>query len=349
MTVRVGVIGVGLIGEDHVRRLSTVIDGATVTAVTDVDAGRAEAVAKQYGVPAVHASGEDVIADPAVDAVVVASWGPTHEQYVLAGIAAGKPVFCEKPLATTAGACERVLAAETAAGRRLVQVGFMRRYDEAYVALRAAVWGGPGAGPGSGSGGGPGSGPGSGGSIGAPLLAHMAHRNPSVPPTVTSEAAINDSAVHEIDVTRWLLGEEIASVLVLNPRRSSLASPVLQDPMVVMFRTASGVLVDDELGLNVRYGYDIRCEVVCETGQARLPATDPVPPDWRVRFSDAYDSEFRAWIADVTAGREPSGPTAWDGYAATVVAGAAVAALQSGTWTDVVLRERPALYALGAA
>ncbi len=332
MTVRVGVIGVGLIGEDHVRRLSTVIDGATVTAVTDVDAGRAEAVAKQYGVPAVHASGEDVIADPEVEAVVVASWGPTHEQYVLAGIAAGKPVFCEKPLATTAVACERVLAAETAAGRRLVQVGFMRRYDEAYVALRATVWGGSGDGSGS------------GGSIGAPLLAHMAHRNPSVPPTVTSEAAINDSAVHEVDVTRWLLGEEITSVLVLNPRRSSLAPPLLQDPMVVMFRTASGVLVDDELGLNVRYGYDIRCEVVCETGQARLPATDPVPPDWRVRFSDAYDSEFRAWIADVTAGREPSGPTAWDGYAATVVAGAAVAALQSETWTDVVLRERPALY-----
>jgi myo-inositol 2-dehydrogenase/D-chiro-inositol 1-dehydrogenase len=323
----VGVIGVGLIGEDHVRRLTTVVDGASVTAVTDVDSGRAEAVAKQYGVPAVHPTGEDVIADPAVDAVVVASWGPTHEQYVLAGIAAGKPVFCEKPLATTREACERVLAAETTAGHRLVQVGFMRRYDSAYQAVRAAV---------------------EEGSIGVPLLAHMAHRNPAVPPTVTSEDAINDSAVHEVDVTRWLLGEEITAVAVLSPKRSSHAAASLQDPMVVMFRTASGVLVDDELGLNVRYGYDIRCEVVCETGQARLPSSDPVPPDWRVRFSDAYDTEFRSWVADVTAGREPSGPSAWDGYAATVVAGACVSALHSGVWADVVLSERPALYGAGA-
>jgi myo-inositol 2-dehydrogenase/D-chiro-inositol 1-dehydrogenase len=323
MTVRVGVIGVGLIGEDHARRLSSVVPGASVTAVTDVDPGRAAAVAQQYAVPAVHHSGEDVIADPAVDAVVVASWGPTHEQYVLAAIAAGKPVFCEKPLATTPEACERVLAAETARGRRLVQVGFMRRYDAAYLDLKSAI---------------------DDGSIGVPLLAHMAHRNPSVPPTVTSEAAINDSAVHEVDVTRWLLGEEITAVMVLAPRRSSLAAPMLQDPMVVMFRTASGVLVDDELGLNVRYGYDIRAEVVCETGQARLPAAAVVPPDWRVRFVDAYDTEFRAWIADVAAGREPGGPTAWDGYAATVVAGAAVSALEAGGWVKVALRERPALY-----
>jgi myo-inositol 2-dehydrogenase/D-chiro-inositol 1-dehydrogenase len=264
-----------------------------------------------------------VIADPAVDAVVVASWGPTHEQYVLAALAAGKPVFCEKPLATTREACERVLAAETARGRRLVQVGFMRRYDEAYRELRTAVHQG---------------------AIGAPLMAHMAHRNPSVPPTVTSEAAINDSAVHEIDVTRWLLGEEITSVMVLAPRRSTLASGSLQDPMVVMFRTESGVLVDDELGLNVRYGYDIRAEVVCETGQARLPTGGPVPPDWRVRFSDAYDTEFRAWIADVAADREPAGPSSWDGYAATVVAGACVSALGAGGWVAVSLPERPALY-----
>ncbi len=88
MTVRVGVIGTGMIGEDHVRRLTTVVAGAAVTAVTDVDKDRAAAVAERFGGPTVHASGEDVIADAGVDGVVVASWGPTHEEYVLASIAA---------------------------------------------------------------------------------------------------------------------------------------------------------------------------------------------------------------------------------------------------------------------
>ena len=132
-----GVIGTGMIGEDHVRLGTTVLACASVTAVTDVDKDRAAAVAERFGVPTVHASGEDVIADDQVDAVAVASWGPTHEQYVLAAIAAAKPVFCEKPLATSPGACSRIIDAETAACRRLVQVGFMRRYDAGDRALNA--------------------------------------------------------------------------------------------------------------------------------------------------------------------------------------------------------------------
>jgi len=342
MTVRVGVIGTGMIGEDHVRRLTTVVAGAAVTAVTDVDKDRAAAVAEKYGVPTVHGEGHDVIADEQVDAVVVASWGPAHEEYVLGSIAAGKPVFCEKPLATTPEACWRVIEAETGAGRRLVQVGFMRRYDAGYQAVRLAA---------------------ANGSIGAPLLAHMAHRNPAVPPTVTSEMAINDSVVHEIDVTRWLLDEEITSVMILTPKRSRKAADGLQDPMVVVFRTESGVLVDDELSVNVGYGYDIQAEVVGESGNARLAGgapivvtneagrTSAVPAGWRERFIGAYDEEFRVWIGDIAAGREASGPSSWDGYAAAVVADACIGALHGasggpagGGWAPVTLRQRPDFY-----
>ena len=123
MTVRVGVIGVGMIGQDHIRRLTKVLSGSEVVAVTDVDLGRAREVAEGLPGGRVHDTGQDVIDDYGVDAVLVASWGPTHEEFVLASIEAGKPVFCEKPLATTQEACLRIIDAVVAGGRRLVQVG----------------------------------------------------------------------------------------------------------------------------------------------------------------------------------------------------------------------------------
>jgi myo-inositol 2-dehydrogenase/D-chiro-inositol 1-dehydrogenase len=336
MTVRVGVIGVGMIGEDHIRRLTQVLAGAAVTAVTDVDLDRATKVADKFGGATVHPSGQDVIADADVDAIVVASSGPTHEEYVLAAIAAGKPVFCEKPLATTADACWRIIEAEIAAGRRLVQVGFMRRYDQAYRALKQAA---------------------GNGSIGAPLLMHCTHRNPSVPDSVTSEGVLTDTLVHEIDLVRWMFDDEIASVNVLRGKRSSFASDVLEDPMIAILQMRSGVLIDVELNVNIQYGYDIRGEVVGESGTAALAMgsdvlvtnsggqSGRVPADWRERFIDAYDTEFQEWIDGIAEAREASGPSSWDGYAAAVGCDTAIAAFRASAAAPVVARERPDFYA----
>jgi myo-inositol 2-dehydrogenase/D-chiro-inositol 1-dehydrogenase len=331
--IGVGVIGTGMIGQDHIRRMARVLSGVRVTAVTDVDATVAATVGGLFGAR-VHATGEDLIADPAVDAVVVCSWGPTHEQYVLGSIAAGKPVFCEKPLATTQEACLRIVEAEVANGSRLVQVGYMRRYDEAYRALKAVL---------------------ATGEIGEPLLMHCAHRNASVPPYYGEQMAITDTAVHEIDMVRWMFDQEIAATRVLMPRRSRNGGD-LQDPLMLLLEMANGILVDVEISVNIRYGYDIRGEIVGENGAAALGSqnpvslrrtgqvSDPVPADWRERFLRAYDVEFQEWIDSIAGGGQPVGPSAWDGYAAAVVSDAGVVALRTGERVPVVMTERPKLY-----
>jgi myo-inositol 2-dehydrogenase / D-chiro-inositol 1-dehydrogenase len=355
MTVKVGVIGVGMIGQDHIRRITHVLTGGAVVAVNDVDAARAGQVAAglpgvgqpgvgqpgvgQPGVgqpgATVHETAADLIADANVDAVLVASWGPAHEEQVVAAIGAGKPVFCEKPLAPSSGACLRIMNAEMAAGRRLVQVGFMRRYDAGYQAMNATL---------------------DDGGIGAPLLMHCAHRNPSVPPYgFTTEMIISDSAVHEMDLVRWLFGEEITAVRVLKPRRSGQAPAGLQDPLILVLEMASGILVGDELFLNARYGYDVRGEVVGETGTVALADVSEVtvrggnrhsgrvPVDWRDRFVRAYDAELQDWLTAVAAGTS-AGPTSWDGFAAAVVTDSALDALRTGRRTPVTMPERPEFY-----
>ncbi|MDY7083739.1 MAG: Gfo/Idh/MocA family oxidoreductase [Actinomycetota bacterium] len=330
----VGVIGTGMIGRDHIRRMTSVLAGVRVTAVTDVDFDVARSVAAFTGA-AFRESGESLITDSSVEAVVVCSWGPTHEQYVLAAIAAGKPVFCEKPLAPSQEACLRIVEAEVAHGSRLVQVGYMRRYDPSYRALKAVL---------------------ATGELGAPLMMHCAHRNASVPGFYGNEMAITDSAVHEIDMVRWMFGEEITAVRVLRPRRNSHGGE-LQDPLMLLFEMASGAIVDVETSVNIRYGYDIRGEIVGENGTASLgslspvrvrlggKASDPVPADWHERFQAAYDVELREWIDALRSSGRASGPSAWDGYAAAVVSDAGVTALRTGERVPVVLAERPELYA----
>ena len=206
-------------------------------------------VAAEIGGATVFDDGYALIESDDVDAVLIASIAETHAAFTLACIAAGKPVLCEKPLAPTTAECEQVLEAEVALGRRLVIVGFMRRQDPGYRQVKASL---------------------DGGAIGDALILHNVHRNPTVPDSFTSFMTMTDSIIHEIDTSRWLLGEELASVQVIPPRRTAHAAAHLQDPQFAVFTTESGVLVTAEFFANCQYGYDVRCELVGSEGTASL-------------------------------------------------------------------------------
>jgi myo-inositol 2-dehydrogenase/D-chiro-inositol 1-dehydrogenase len=332
MTLRIGVIGVGVIGRDHIRRLTTVLAGASVVAVSDVNGDQMKEVSRDVGARA-YATGEELIASADVEAVIVASWGPTHARYVLAAVAAGKPCFCEKPLAENVADCEAVLEAETKHGKRLVQLGFMRRFDAQYKAMKETI---------------------QSGDIGAPLIFHSGHRNPSVPSYYTANNTLTDTAVHDIDIARYLLDDEPVAISVKAPRRNSRGKG-LADPLLTLIEMRSGALVAIETSVNIGYAYDIRGEVIGETGVVTLAERNNVvvktngafsgrvPADWRERFADAFDAEFRAWIVAAKNGAA-AGPSAWDGYVATVTSGIGVKAIASGGRELIMLRDRPALY-----
>jgi len=335
MSLRIGVIGTGAIGRDHARRINQVLTGAGITALSDVDLDGAKAVKADIAPDAeVFAKGEDLIGSDKVDAVLVTSWGATHEQYVLAAIAAGKPCFCEKPLATTAEGAKRIVDAEAAHGKRLVQVGFMRRYDAGYRMLKQVV----------------------DSEIGQPLMVHAAHRNPSVPDQYVTPMAIHDTLIHEIDVFRWLLDDDYVSAQVVFPRASSHTHARLKDPQVVLLETAKGIRIDVEVFVNCRYGYDIQCQVVGEEGLAYLPEPtsimmrkdarlqNPILTDWKDRFVASYDVELQDFISAAARGTA-SGPTSWDGYVAALSSDACVTAQEApGTIVPISLPARPALY-----
>ncbi len=226
-----GVIGVGVMGADHARTLARSGSGAQVTVVTDYDAVRADSVAQEVSARAV-ATAEELITAPDIDAVVIASHDSAHAEQVKLCLVHRKPVLCEKPLAPTVDHCRDLVATEDALGLAvpLVSVGFMRRFHHPYVALADEV---------------------RSGTIGTPLLVRSSHRNVSAYPGGTSADTITNSAIHEIDVTSWLLGSPIVEVSWHAPKPTSLDTS-RHDPQVLMLRTADGVLTVVDVFVNAR-------------------------------------------------------------------------------------------------
>ena len=328
----IAVLGVGAMGAFHVDRLSRRTAGARVTVVNDFSEERARQVAATVPYARVLADPMAAIAAEDVDSVVIASPGAAHEAQVLACLERGIPVLCEKPLTTSVDSAYRIVQREAELGRPLVQVGFMRRFDAEYAALRQLIVDGR---------------------LGNPLLVHCTHRNPSAAEHFTSEFMIRDSVVHEVDITRFLLAEEISSVQVVRGVATSGAPVGTSDPMVVLFETESGRVVTVEIFVRTGVAYEVRTEVVGERGSAtigldhNLVLTGPdgryggqLTPGFVERFATAYETELQRWVDAARAGTV-DGPGAWDGYAAVAVCEAGVQALATGAKVAVDMDARP--------
>lgn len=332
--LRIAVVGVGLMGADHITRITERIVGGRVAAIVEPDAGRATAALASAPGAVRFENIEKALASNDVDAVLVATPGRFHEPVLLPALAAGLPILCEKPLTPDPGSSLRILAAEQEAGRKLIQVGFMRRFDREYMQLRDLI---------------------SSGEAGELLALRCAHRNADVPDSYTNTMLITDSVVHEIDIVRYLTGAAITAVEVKYPRRNSLAPERLTEPILVLLETESGVLADVEMNVSVQFGYQVKTEAVFEKSVAEIGRTAGMTvwkdgryggsehASYTTRFADAYDTQIQRWVNAAKRG-EIDGPSAWDGYLVAAACEAGVKALETGERIPVDYVPRPAFY-----
>ncbi len=300
--VRIAVVGLGGMGRTHVAVL-TGMAGVAVTAVSDVDPTALAAVADATGAVA----DDDplrLVRTADVDALLIASPDATHAALLHAGLDRGLPVLCEKPLTTSVDDGLAVLERERAAGRRLVQVGFMRRFDPAFASVHDAV---------------------ASGRTGRPALVHTVHRNPVSSYAFSPAVLVLNSASHDVDLVRWYTGEEIAQVTATAaPGADATAATVL-----LRMVTTSGALASTELTYGQACGYDVRAEVVGPDGvAATLPGDQD--GDWVDRFADAYRAQDLAWTSALRSGADLPGASTLDALAGSAVLEAAGRSFESG-------------------
>lgn len=331
--LRIGVVGCGAIGREHIDRITNRLSGGKVVAVSDLFVEGAHKVGEPLGAT-VYSNSADLVNDPDVDAIICTTPGFAHHETVMQALEAGKPVFCEKPLTTSAEDSLEIVEAEMAGGKKLVQVGFMRRFDKSYQQVKEML---------------------DSGEFGAPLYLKCTHWSPSVDDNYDTEMAVTDTAIHEIDILHWLVSDDYESAQVIMPRQASDKNPELMDPQLMFLRCKSGLIAMIEVFVNCKFGYDINCQIVCENGVIDLPKpsfptyrkaggmTTPIEQSWKKRFIQAYDVEIQDWI-DATRKGEVHGPDAWDGLIANLTADALVASQKTGEIVPIQAGERPEFY-----
>ncbi|WP_173007963.1 Gfo/Idh/MocA family protein [Mycolicibacterium sp. P1-18] len=327
-TVRLGLVGLGAMGMGHLQIVRELQPWAHVVALADSHRPFLERAAEQIPDAVTFEDPIKCIGDADVDAVIVATADHTHHQILQECISREIYVLCEKPLTTTARHSLDVVNAEHAAGRRLVQVGYMRRYDQDYLHIRNTL---------------------QFMHIGDPILISQRHRNPLAVNDFDADKLITSSAAHDIDLFRWLTGEDIADVTCHakdSPDGATLT-------VLMTLQSPSGVLGAVELSRGPGLQYEIGMDIVSGNGALSLgrpPLTSVAmddrvgaqrsPRTWIERFAGAYQAQDVAWITSV-ANRRIVGPSAYDGYATNAVIDAALAALRSGHSAKVAQTPAP--------
>ena len=321
-------------GTDHIIRINTRMSGAIVTAIVEPDAKRAAEALKHAPEAKQFANISEAIASGLIDAALVATPGQFHEEVLMPIIAAGLPVLCEKPMTPDVSSALRIIEAEVAGDKKIIQVGFMRRFDEGYIELQKQI---------------------SSSALGELLALHCAHRNPSVPDWYGNEMLIADSVSHEIDIVRFLTGSPIVSAEVKQLKRNKLAPERLNEPILVLLETESGVIATVEMNVSVQFGYQVVTEAVFQKGVSEIGRSNGMTTwqagrsstaehvSYLTRFARAYDDEIQSWINAAKIG-QLGGPNAWDGYLSVAVVEAGLKSLKSGEKIDATYVAKPALY-----
>ncbi len=326
-TVRVGVIGAGRIGQVHAEHLAHRVPGAVVLAVADINEEAARACAERLNIPTATGRVQDVFADPAIDAVVICSSTDTHARFIEEAAAAGKHIFCEKPIDHDLARIDRALDAVERAGVRL-QIGFNRRFDPNFAAARRMV---------------------AEGRIGQPHLLRITSRDPEPPPIEyirVSGGIFLDMTIHDFDMARYLVGSEVTQVFAAG---GVLVDPAIGaagdiDTAVVTLWFENGAIGTIDNSRRAAYGYDQRVEVFGSGGGIVVSNETPhraVYCDgegvhgpkplyfFMQRYTESFIIEMRAFIDAVQHGR-PTPVTGRDGRVPVVMGLAAWKSYKEG-------------------
>lgn len=318
--LKIGLIGAGRMGRLHAENLTARIPGAQLYAVADVVIEAAQACAALSGARLVTADYRELLADPAVDAVLISSGTAAHAQIIADAARAGKHIFCEKPVALTLAETDAALDAVREAGVTL-QLGFNRRFDPTFRRAHDAR---------------------ASGEIGEPHLLHIISRDPAPPPpayVATSGGIFLDMTIHDFDMARYLVGSEVEQVYA---RGSVLIDPAIgalgdRDTAVVVLEFNNGVLGTIENSRRAVYGYDQRVELLGSKGgvstanhfpnAATISTAQSVGRDLPLnffleRYRESYAQELREFIEAVRQGK-PAPVSGEDGRMALVLALAA--------------------------